>query len=62
MWKLIIHQNKKYDTWEAEQEIIYEAEQMKDLLAIISFLSELYTNTDTWYEIREIKEGEEDGI
>lgn len=56
MWRLTIYQTKPYDTFTSKQEIVYESENIEDLLLEVANLSKLGTTKKTWYEIRKVEE------
>jgi len=59
MWKLTVYQNKKFDNWTAEEQIVFESEKLFELLDIICNLSKSEAPEKTWYKLEEIeKEGE----
>ncbi len=59
MWKLIIHQMKKFNTWESDQEIEYLDDDITNLTALIDHLSSMQAANRTWYELKRITESEE---
>lgn len=56
MWKLTIHQVKKSETssYELNEEVSYESEEIAPLLIQVSNLTKLGTTGNTKYEICEV--------
>ena len=56
MWKLVIHQERKYEGFTSDHRVELEAEYINELLNLVRNMSDLFTNEKTWYEIREVEE------
>lgn len=56
MWKLVIHQERKYEGFTSNHKIEFEAKEITDITLMVNCLSCLDTNEKTWYEIKEVKE------
>ena len=56
MWKLVVHQERKYEGFSSDHKVEYEAKEITDLSLVVNILSCLGTKEKTWYEIKEVKE------
>lgn len=56
MWKLVIHQERKYEGFTSEHKVEYESKHIQDLLIMTNNLAKLETSEKTWYEIKEVEE------
>ena len=55
MWKLTLHQKKWIGTYESEHTVEYLG-TVTELLFLLTRLTELKTDENTWYELAEVKE------
>jgi len=63
MWILTIYQMKQYSSFESEQEVSFESEDVNYLLIMVSKAAASNINEKTRYEIKEVNattEGEEE--